>query len=356
MKLPKLYSKASTGKTRVIEIWTEGDIVISEAGQLGGKMTRSSYKVEPKNVGKANETSPKEQPVLEATSDWNKKKRLKYVENLEDLVDKRFGPMTAKTYEPDKLTFPVMSQPKFNGLRCMVYWEGDELKFMSRGKKFYTTMIHIEEELKNVLPKDIVLDGELYVHGCSLQVINSFVKSLKEDSDRVEYVVYDMMSKEDLSFEDRWKPKFLEGLKTVRVCPTFIANNEKELEAFYEAFIKQKYEGLMIRIPSGKYKWDNRSSDLLKYKKFQDAEFEVIDVIDGKGKFKDAAVFICKNDLTAATFEVTMAVDMETKRAQFESKDKYIGKKLTVKYFDRTDSLIPTFPVGLTFRLEEDLA
>jgi hypothetical protein len=140
--------------------------------------------------------------------------------------------------------------------------------------------------------------------------------------------------------------------------PGSLVDTFQDFEAGVDYFdgIDSEHEILYENMKYPQYKWDNRSSDLLKYKKFQDQEFEVIGVKAGKGKFEGLAVFICKNDLNDETFEVTIATDFKTKKEQFDNRDSYIGKKLTVKYFDRTDKLIPTFPVGLAFRLEEDLA
>jgi hypothetical protein len=51
-----------------------------------------------------------------------------------------------------------------------------------------------------------------------------------------------------------------------------------------------------------------------------------------------------------------MATTMEENDQQFKNKEKYIGKKLTVKFFGRTDEQIPRFPTGKAFRITEDLS
>ena len=122
------------------------------------------------------------------------------------------------------------------------------------------------------------------------------------------------------------------------------------------AAVEKGYEGAIIRPKAGKYEYGFRSNTLLKVKTFSDAEFEVVNVIEGKGKFEGKACFICKNDLTDSTLVCTIATTMEEKAQQFQNKEKYIGKKLTVKFFGRTDEQIPRFPTGKAFRITEDLS
>ena len=43
------------------------------------------------------------------------------------------------------------------------------------------------------------------------------------------------------------------------------------------------------------------------------------------------------------------------KQEQYKNRAQYIGRFLTVKFFDRTDDGIPRFPVGKMFRADEDL-
>lgn len=84
MKLATLYKRAKSGAIQqwTVSVQTEEDqedtlvavYVVKEQGQVGGKL--QTYKEEikqGKNLGKANETTPYEQAVLEANSDWRRK-------------------------------------------------------------------------------------------------------------------------------------------------------------------------------------------------------------------------------------------------------------------------------------------
>jgi DNA ligase-1 len=109
----------------------------------------------------------------------------------------------------------------------------------------------------------------------------------------------------------------------------------------------------MIRLPEGVYEWGHRSPHLLKYKSFQDDEFEVVRVTTGVGRFDGCARFECKTK-EGKTFGVVCRGTQEERKEQYTNRESYVGKKLTTRYFGLTEAGIPTFPVGVCFRIEED--
>ena len=75
---PTLYGKASTGKIKMwsIKVTNEKGVgaIITTHGYLGGKLQENTRLVTVgKNIGKKNETTPVQQAVNEAQSDWKKK-------------------------------------------------------------------------------------------------------------------------------------------------------------------------------------------------------------------------------------------------------------------------------------------
>ena len=134
-----------------------------------------------------------------------------------------------------------------------------------------------------------------------------------------------------------------------------LIGSEDEVWTAHGSYAAEGYEGAILRSQDGKYIWGYRSADLLKVKKFQDAEFEVIGAKDGKGKMSGRIIFICRNDLTDGTFDCTMKVTMAERRRMYTERDNYMGRSLTCRFFDRTDAQIPRFPIGIVFRDPKDL-
>ena len=106
----------------------------------------------------------------------------------------------------------------------------------------------------------------------------------------------------------------------------------------------------MVRIPSGLYKQQCRSKDLLKYKHFKDDEFKVVGVHEGNGGI---AVFECITP-SGRTFGVNMKCTKEQKQDYLANFEEYRGKMLTVKYQELTDDGVPRFPVGNEFRIDKN--
>jgi len=362
-EFPVLYHKGKAGELRVWKVWTEGNIIYTSYGVKDGEMQVSSKKALPKNVGRANETTAEEQALLEAKSMFTFKLERKYSETEDEAKEQLMLPMLAKEYSLSKVSFPVTVQPKLDGCRALAYWEGDKVKLISRAGKEWTVPTHINKALESILPKDTIFDGELYVHGQSCQTITSWIKKLREETLLVEYHVYDVPVVEGLEdTPSHFRMGYLEGLSvkhrntsTIQFVYTRVCNSEEEIKAFERSVVSNGYEGAIVRNHDGLYTFGYRSQDLMKLKVFQDSEFEVINIREGVGKFEGHAVFICKNDLNDKTFECTIASSMESRKEIYNNKADYIGQLLTVKYFHRTDDLVPRFPIALRFRPSEDL-
>lgn len=360
---PNLYHKGKGGELRVWKIWTKDDTIYTSYGVKDGEMQTASKRATPKNVGRSNETTAEDQAVLEAQSMYTFKLERKYSETEEEAQDPLMLPMLAKEYKADKVSFPVAIQPKLDGCRALAFWENGKVKLISRAGKEWTIPSHINEALETILPKDTIFDGELYVHGQSCQTITSWIKKLREETLQVEYHVYDIPIIEGAEdMPSHYRMGYLLGTaskhpnhKYIKFVTTHLINTEEEIKEFENKVVAEGYEGAIVRNWDGIYTFGYRSQDLMKVKTFQDSEFEVLAIREGIGKFEGHAVFICQNDLNEKTFECTIASSMEERKKMYDNKDNYIGERLTVKYFHRTDDLVPRFPVGLRFRPEEDL-
>lgn len=368
--LPTLYKKTKTGATQVWRVWTEGDEVVSEYGQLDGAMQIARFIATPKNVGRANETTAEEQASFEAKSLWEKQKtKGRYSEDIEAISDFTIAPMLAKSAEDrmDKevaATFsagkPVYMQPKLDGLRCMAFWENGEVVLFSRGGKYWTAPTHIIQHLTHVLPKSFVLDGELYTHGVGFQQISSYAKRIQPETADLRLHVYDAidLSQKGAPWETRYAHLYTFfssiGSGALDFVETKKANSLDEIDTLHKMWVARGYEGSMLRLPGFPYVFDKRSYGLLKYKDFMDAEFKVVGYESGKGRFADCAIFVCELP-NGDTCKVTPTGSQEQRREYLSNADNYLGKMLTVKFFGFTDDGSLRFPVGLHFRPEEDL-
>jgi DNA ligase-1 len=364
MKLPILYHEARTGKMHSWECWTEGATIHQRYGTVDGEKSTTQKTVAGKNIGKKNETTPEQQAESEAQALWQKKKDTKYSETKTAAKEIVFLPMLAqdlKKYidkkKPVPFKFPVDAQPKLNGVRCMAFWMEDRLVLMSRGGKEYNVP-HIIDELSTILPKDLVVDGELYTHSVALQDIIHFIKNPElEEHKALDFRVFDgfISGKQNMPWIERdkliadwfgtFEPNKIHPLECAEVL------NIEELTDLLHGWEQDGYEGAIIRTHDGSYELGHRSRGLWKWKSFVDAEFEIIGYTEASGNDIGTVVWCCKAE-TGATFNVRPKGTRKQRAEWFQNGSSYVGKQLTVKFQEYTKDMIPSFPVGIAIREE----
>lgn len=362
MTLPILYHKGKGGAMYQWRVWTDGAKVLTEYGQVGGALQTTVGRVcTPKNEGKKNATTAESQAEAEAQSLWTNKVERKYREDPSAAEEPLQLPMLATDIEKVKgINFIGHCQPKSDGARALARLVDGRVQLMSRSGKPYSVP-HVESALLKVLDDQTVLDGELYCHGLSCQTIISLIKRQQPESVKIGYHVYDIPvyrgSEDALSIERmQW---LADGPLNNAAAPIFrvptheVAAKERCYELQRE-FIEQGYEGAMLRLPDARYEWGYRSKALLKIKSFDDSEVTVIGAREGLGKMAGCVIWLCRA-ANGKEFECTPACPMEERARQWQERDQYIGRKLTIKHFGTSDDGVPRFPVGKLFRPAEDL-
>lgn len=374
-KLDTLYKKTSTGADQFWEISVKDNVITTRWGQVGGKIQETQDVVkEGKNTGRSNATTASEQALSEATSLWEKKLKKGYVKDLksaragktDSIIAGGIFPMLAQKFSEhgDKLKYPALVQPKFDGHRCIAMIDKDgKATLWTRSRKPITSMTHIQNELERLaLPPGTILDGELYNHDYrdKFEELTSFIRDSapKEGSTVVQYHVYDRMdpaSQEvrtsglhSMLISGSWgnarlRSEFIRYVETERV------DDEDHLMATFERFLKKGYEGAMARNVDGKYV-NKRSYDLLKIKQFEDAEFKVVAVEEGRGKLAGHGIFVCETD-DGTQFRAKMVGDISELKKYWDNPKLAVGRYLTVKFQGyTTKNGVPRFPVAMRFR------
>ena len=362
MKLETIYKSTKGGKIQEWTIEVVGNKYRTISGQTDGKKVTNEWTVVyGKNEGRANATTDKEQAMKEAEAKRKLKLERGYFENIKHISKKQyFEPMLAAKWEDykDKVEYPIFSQPKLDGIRCIVTKDG----MFSRNGKEIISAPHIRKQLDKVFKEYpyLIFDGELYADKFSndFNKIVSLVKKTKptkedliESEKNIEYHCYDLVKelpKFDDTFETRYKAlQVLKGYKvfngtSIKIVQTAKVKNEAELMELYGKYVDEGYEGQILRLDA---KYENkRTKSLLKHKSFQDEEYTIVDICEGEGNRAGTAGYFVFNTKDGKTFKSNVKGTWEETAEMLKNKKKLIGKEATVKYFNLTPDGIPRFP------------
>lgn len=285
-------------------------------------------------------------------------------------------PMKAQPYFKDngdvRIKFPCFGQPKLNGFRVMARWEKvmegegifaaevEKVVFRSKEGLRYDILEHIETQMTEEMfrPSDgspeRALDGEMYIHGEILSEISSAVKKRNAKTPLLKFCMFDCAVegiKQNERIEDlEIMIDFIEAneLTSLNIVETIIIKDNEHAQRFTDECIKRGYEGAIFRDMKAEYQFGKRPQTMVKLKRSQDKEFKIVDVVGGDNS-PELGVFVCLAE-NGQTFKCTPEGSHDIKKEYLSNKANYIGKMLTVRFFERTKDDLPFHAVGVAVR------
>ena len=397
-----LISKDSKGKIRVVEISYEGNettriyTIYRYTGQFEGKMTKQPEIIVDK--GKATRNIH-EQVELQFNALVKGYKDKGYIEleneidnyNSEELYqllgesptgsNRVVKPMLAK--QADKVTKTTIfnktwiASRKIDGLRCIIYLGDDgKLHTSSRGATNYDSAMFeilthpaLIKLFKN--NKGLMLDGECYHHGYTLQQINSIARTQKvaKDLEVLQFYWYDIVDLnnpfksrlakmksiaeelKEYGSEIGWDPDriFKENELRIQFVPQVEVNGWDNMMKLHNEYVSEGWEGLVIRDPERPYKPNGRTNDMIKIKIYKDDCFIVVGKEAGLRGSEDMVFIMEMPD--GRTFKAKPFGDREQKEEYWINFDKkYKGHIGECKFFYYSDDGIPLQPAFKAFR------
>ena len=190
-----------------------------------------------------------------------------------------FKPMLASPADLDAVRYPIFASPKLDGIRAAVVGG----KLLSRKLKEIPSR-HIFRMFSG--PEYEGLDGELIVGPATSKTVYRDTVSGVMASDKIPnfaYHVFDMWTESHLPFQSRLRKLEEHTLaamhQNIVYVPHVMINNRDELDIYEGAQVALGYEGIMLSDPRAAYKFGRattKGGELLKVKRFEDSEAEVI--------------------------------------------------------------------------------
>lgn len=398
-----LLGKSSTGKFRwwqceCDEEWHDdvnGYVIQRSYGQVGGKTTMSPTIIVSQTKQKRNW---QEQYTLQFNSEVKKQLDKGYVEvpkhpndyseaELSEIFGKvvtnQLGvikPMLAKK-EQDVTNRKIfdkvwLASRKINGVRCLMYWDGEKVQTASRGgtNYNYSTIHLIEHPILIQIFKQyptLILDSELYKFGKSLQQCSGAARLEKNayDCDWLEMYVYDCYFTDNPELKACDRIRFLQDLSKqynftfnpdrewskdelqLQMVPHKKVSGWENIQKLHNEYVSEGWEGLVIRDPEQPYKPNARGNSMIKIKHYLDATYKIIGYELGLRGSEDM-VFICEME-DGRTFKAMPIGNRKTKQEYIDNfEEKYKNHLGDCKYFELSDDGKPCQPKFLTWRFD----
>jgi len=288
---------------------------------------------------------------------------LKSIKKYEVALADKFFDLKPKDQDAVVTGGEYMASQKLDGCRCTIHYNPDnqEVKFISRQGKEFTTLSNLIPAVRELLrfaTVKMVLDGEVCIvddeGNENFLGLMSEVTRKNHTIERPVYKWFDMLTLDEFEGRTESKPfvdRYDEMVETyyqlnqdtydqIQLLPQMHISSWDEFDQWRKEVDENGWEGFMLRknVP---YK-SGRSKDLLKVKKFQDAEYVVEDVVMGKVTYNEGGV---KEYDAASSLVIThkgnkvyvgSGLSKEQRLRWYEHPEEVIGKTITVQYFEET--------------------
>lgn len=399
--LPTLYTFDNDDRPRAFRAGYSTGMYYSETGLLylkdgsPGTMTPRNKKVEQKQ----NTSNLLEAAKLLATQQWEKKQRMENyhpsdsppeqdgAEEWNEMWGDNKYPAVSKNWEDclerhaDDLEcspeWPWYCQPKIDGVRNTVWYVDGEIVMYSRALKEWPFFDRIRKQCATILdfiadrwPElgDVGLDGEIWIpdlkHHQELMEIVGHKKTRSEDEYRLVFYIFDIMEY-TLPFSQRHlivdeiAAHFGTKLSNIDFVGTSYIIYNEDITTYFRMCADGGFtEGIVLRRGDLLYskKKEHKHCAMVKLKKEEDGEYEVIGYKEGTGTQEGCVVWHLQDlDNEEVKFWSVMLGDVETRRWYFKHAKKYIGRLATVKYSELSKDGVPKMPIVTHFRDEADL-
>lgn len=262
---------------------------------------------------------------------------------------------------------------KIDGMRCIMLKESGSVTFWSRQGQKIDGLVDLEEEAK-YFPDNLCLDGELIADVGNPDTYKDTMKRARnKDAEKhgLKMMVFDCMSAEefrnqhannsyhkrrdllDCVFNGTW---FIHDFKYFEKLPILYQGTDtsKIIELLEEQTSKGE-EGVMINVCDAAYEF-KRTNQLLKVKKFQDTEVKVVGFQEGTNKYAGTlGALVC--EYKYSTVDVGSGFSDALRDEIWANKDDWLGKTITVKYFEETYNSatgLPSLRFPVFIRVRED--
>ena len=247
---------------------------------------------------------------------------------------------------------------KLDGVRCICRKENDIVTFFSRSGKEFLTLGNLENEILKI-SGNFILDGEIcMVDKDGNEDFQGIMKQIRKKDHQIQnpkFFVFDYLTLEQfdnqtgitpLTFRlELGKNSLPENINSdmLEFLPQIQLTTEEQFTEMAKEAEEAGFEGIMVRKNVG-YE-GKRSHNLLKVKKFHDAEYTVLGTTNAFIRWTENGKQVERECLSNITIEhkgckvnVGSGFSKEQREMYFKSPQDIIGKTVTIQYFEETEN------------------
>lgn len=309
--------------------------------------------------------------------------------------------------------YPVAAQAKLDGHRMMARMTaGDAVICRTCNNREHTHLSEIKQALVKFfefLPPGTEIDGEIFTPELTFQQLSSAIRNERKQTAEqrlLKYYIFDVLLNNEaaqsivrghgvgsgaggassavpptlptvtrstgaersygIPFELRYNLLLRAYLSYQQTYPneklvlvlSHLLSNDAQVEESMQRYVEQRFEGVILRkvwlqrssdLYVGSLYHTDRSRHMYKHKPFRDEEGLVVGVTDAAGREAGAALLQVQTK-EGKFFTLRMVGSLERRRQWLQNPATVVGKQVTYRYQDKTDSGLPRFPRGIEIR------
>jgi DNA ligase-1 len=274
------------------------------------------------------------------------------------------------TYMEGKL-FAITT--KIDGGRIIALKENGQVSFFTRAGQKYEGLVDLEEEMRELMPDNTCLDGEitLFDRGdlSSKEAYKQTMKIVRQTTNPekhgIKMLVFDWMPADDFKKQEchysyhgrrEWLHEIFSNQEFTyfELLPIlYCGRDTSKITEILEEQVARGEEGIMVNDYHAPYEF-KRTNALLKVKKMQTMDLEIIDFEEGEGRLAGTLGAILVRYKNGNIVKVGSGFSDELRASVWANRLLYLGVICEIQYFEETtnadggESL--RFPIFKDFR------
>lgn len=250
-------------------------------------------------------------------------------------------------------TFAITT--KIDGGRIIALKENGQVSFYTRAGQKYEGLVDLEFEMLHFMPDNTCLDGEITLldsKGLSSkeqykQTMKIVRQTTNPEKHGIKMLVFDWMPADEFKKQDchysyqgrrQWLGEIFSGheFKFFEMLPTlYVGTDTSKITEILEEQVAKGEEGIMINDYHAPYEF-KRTNSLLKVKKMQTLDLEIIDFEEGEGRLAGTLGAVLVRYKDGNVVKVGSGFSDQLRKEIWQNRHSHLGTICEIQYFEET--------------------